>query len=441
VLRKILIVARRDYLESIKTKAFIFGLIVAPVLFGSGFIGLALLKNKPDIADRKIALVDRTGKAAATVIEAIREKNEQDLFETGTRKQIMPRYQVETVAPDDAHREEQRLTLSQRVKPTDLYAFIEIGANALHPDAAGEKNPENGIAWYSNETGLGGAKSWFSGALNDGIRRVRLTEAGVDSARFHDLLTGIGVQSMSLVSKDPKTGAIQAAGKRDGHETTVPMALVMMLFLIVVTTSAPMLNGIAEDKMQRVHEMLLASVTPFEMIAGKVLSAVGRSLTSSLVYIAGALFLLNSLTILGMAEIEMIPWFLLYLVAEITMLSAMAAALGAACGSAQDAQSLGMVLFAPVVLPMMMLTQVLEKPNGGLSTILSFIPPFTPMMMMLRQALPGGVPWWQPWVGIVGMTLGVIAFAFAAARIFRVAILLQGKPPSVAELTRWALRG
>jgi ABC-2 type transport system permease protein len=124
-----------------------------------------------------------------------------------------------------------------------------------------------------------------------------------------------------------------------------------------------------------------------------------------------------------------------------TMLSAMAAALGAACGSPQDAQSLGMLLFTPVIIPMMMTVVVLQKPNGTMATIMSLFPPFTPMMMLLRQALPGGIPWWQPWVGLVGMTAGVIAISWVAARIFRVAILLQGKPPSLAELAKWAIRG
>jgi ABC-2 type transport system permease protein len=119
----------------------------------------------------------------------------------------------------------------------------------------------------------------------------------------------------------------------------------------------------------------------------------------------------------------------------------MAAALGAACGSPQDAQSLGTLLFAPILVPLMMIGPVMQNPNGGLALGLSLFPPFTPLIMMLRQGMPGGVPAWQPWVGLAGTILGAIVISWMAARIFRIAILLQGKPPNVAELVRWAVNG
>ena len=440
-MNKLLIIAKRDYIESVKTKAFLFGLIVAPILFGSGFIGIMVMEKKPDLTERRIALVDRTGEAAATVIEAVQEKNERDLNDKDTGRQTMPRYKFEIVAPDTANPDAQRLALSRRVSSKDLYAFAEIGSKALHPDATGEKNPENGISWYSNETGVNGGRSWIANPMNDGIRRARMTQAGVDPARFSDLLGNVDIRTMNLVSQDEKTGQIHPAEKRTQAAMAVPLVLVMMLFMIVMITAAPMLNSIAEDKLQRVHEMLLASATPFDLIGGKVLAALGRSLTSSILYIAGALVVLNALAMFGLAHLELIPWFLIYLIAEITMLSAIAAALGSACGSPQDAQSLGMLLFIPVIIPMMMMAPIMEAPNGGLAVAMSFFPPFTPMMMMLRQAMPGGVPEWEPWVGLVGMIAGVTVISWAASRIFRVGILLQGKPPSVGELMKWAVRG
>ena len=440
-MHKILIVAKRDYIESVRTKAFLFGLVVAPVLFGSGFIGLALLRGKPDIAERRIAIIDRTGEAAPTVISTVLQRNERDLIDKDTGKQTMPRYRFETVAPDTANPDAQRLALSQRVRPSDLYGFIEIGANALHPDAKDDKSPENTVSWYSNDTGVAGTRAWLAAPLNDGIRRVRMAKAGVDASRFDDLLSSVTVRTMDLVTKDEKTGEIHPAQKRNEAAMAVPVGLVMMLFMIAMISAAPMLNAIAEDKLQRVHEMLLASATPFDLIAGKVLAAVGRSLTSSVLYIGGAVFILNSMAMLGVVNLAMIPWFLFYLIAEITMLAAMAAALGATCGSPQDAQSLAMVLFAPVLIPIMMLTAVMEKPNGGLAEAMSFIPPFTPMLMMMRQAMPGGVPAWQPWAGLLGLIVGVIAISWAASRIFRVGILMQGKAPSAAEFLKWAVRG
>ena len=95
--RKILLVAKRDYLAAIRSKAFLFSLVIAPVMGGGSFIGVAVMKAKPDIQERRVAIVDRTGVAAAAVIEAAREKNAEDLFDKVTGRQMNPRYVFETV--------------------------------------------------------------------------------------------------------------------------------------------------------------------------------------------------------------------------------------------------------------------------------------------------------------------------------------------------------
>jgi ABC-2 type transport system permease protein len=123
------------------------------------------------------------------------------------------------------------------------------------------------------------------------------------------------------------------------------------------------------------------------------------------------------------------------------MLCAFAAALGACCSTPQDAQNLAIVLLMPCLIPMFMLVTVLRQPNGALATVMSLIPPFTPILMLLRQAMPMGVPAWQPWVGLVGVLVFAAATVWAASRIFRVAILMQGKPPRLAEVVRWAMKG
>ena len=441
-MHKIWLVARRDYLASIRTKSFVFGLVVAPLLFGGSFIGLAMMKEQADLRDRTIAIVDRSGGAAESVVHAAEMASERNLLDKKTRKQVRPRYRFEVISPDGHDDAAQRLTLSERVRHGDLFAVVEIPADALdRPKSAGADDDVN-ASWYSKEGGMEDTRRWFSGPLNEGIRRARLKRAGVDTSRFDEALRTINLQSMTLLSKDTKTGQIQEAGKkRDMEAFGVAFSVTMLLAMIVMFTAGPMLPGIAEDKMQRVFEMLLASATPFELIAGKVLAALGRSLTSAVVYIAAALLVLNSMTMLGLAPIALIPWFVIYLVVEITMLCAFASALGAACGSPQDAQSLGIVLLAPVMIPLFMLAPVIQRPDGPMATAMSMFPLFAPVIMLTRQAMPGGVPWWQPWVGLVGSLLAAVAICWVAARVFRIGILLQGKPPNLADLMRWAIRG
>jgi ABC-2 type transport system permease protein len=147
------------------------------------------------------------------------------------------------------------------------------------------------------------------------------------------------------------------------------------------------------------------------------------------------------MAVFGLAPLNLLPWFFIYLIADVVMLSAWSVALGSSCSTPQDAQSLAFLLVLPVMVPMLLLTPVMTQPNGALATTLSFIPPFTPMVMLLRQAMPGGVPWWQPWVGLVGMIAFAAAVIWAAARIFRIGILSQGKSPKLAELAQWVVRG
>jgi ABC-2 type transport system permease protein len=210
---------------------------------------------------------------------------------------------------------------------------------------------------------------------------------------------------------------------------------------VVMVGAAPHLGAIAEDKMQRVYEMLLTSVSPFELMMGKVVASLGASLTSSVFYITGGLLVLAGMALFGLAPLNLLPWFFAYLIAEVAMLSAFSAALGSACNTPQDAQQLVILLILPIMLPMFVLNPVMQQPNGGLATMLSFIPPFTPVLMLLRQALPGGIPWWQPWLGLAGVVACAMGVIWAAARIFRIGILAQGKVPRVAELAQWVLRG
>jgi ABC-2 type transport system permease protein len=98
-------------------------------------------------------------------------------------------------------------------------------------------------------------------------------------------------------------------------------------------------------------------------------------------------------------------------------------------------------VLAPIMIPIFVMVPVVSRPNGFFATAMSLFPPFTPLLMMLRQAMPGGVPAWQPWLGLLGIVACSLAGVWAASRVFRVAILMQGQPPRLADIVRWAIRG
>ena len=271
---------------------------------------------------------------------------------------------------------------------------------------------------------------------------MRLSQLGIDPARIPGVLRDVPVVAVGLLTQDPATGKIAGGEKKNAVQAAVvPIFLAVLLMMVVLAGSAPHLGAVAEDKMQRVFEMLLCSASSFELMMGKVVASLGASLTSSVFYILGGMAAMAGMAAFGLAPLDLLPWFFVYLIADVVMLSAWSVALGSACSTPQDAQSLAFLLVLPVMIPMLMLTPILQQPNGALATAMSFIPPFTPMIMLLRQAMPGGVPWWQPWVGLIGTIVFAAAVIWAAARIFRIGILSQGKAPKLAELAQWVVRG
>jgi len=449
-MHKILTIAKRDYVATVRTKAFVFGLVVAPVLFGGGSIAMTFFKGKPDLTDRHVAIVDHTGVVAGPLVSAAREKNGRELFGKITHQQIAPRYVFEVIAPA-ANSKDQLLALSDRVRRKQLAAFLEIGKDTLHPpDPAGNSgeetsektSPDARVSYYTNTGGIDEMRNWLNGPINDGVRLARLAQIGIDIDKNKGLAASVSIEGLSLVERDEKTGEVHEARKRSELEGFfVPFTVAMILAMIVMVGSAPMLQNVTQDKTQRIVETLLGAAAPFELMTGKVLGSVGVSVTSSVLYVLAGTVALNALGIAGLLPLSIIPWFYVYLLADVVMLCAFAAALGACCSTPQDAQNLAIVLLMPCLIPMFVLVTVLRQPNGMLATVMSLVPPFTPILMLLRQAMPNGVPAWQPWVGLVGVLVFAAATVWAASRIFRVAILMQGKPPRLAEMVRWAMKG
>jgi len=449
-MHKIVTIAKRDYVATVRTKAFVFGLVVAPMLFGGGSIAMTFFKGQPDLKDRHVAIIDHTGVVAGPLVSAAREKNDREFFGKLTHQQIAPRYVFEVIAPA-ANSQDQLLALSGRVRHKQLVAFLEIGKDALRPpkpvddsaEGTSEKTgPDARVSYYTNAGGIDEMRNWLNGPINDGVRLARLAQLGIDISRHKGLSASVPIEGLSLVERDEKTGEVHAARKRSELEGFfVPFAVAMILAMIVMVGSAPMLQNVTQDKSQRIVETLLGAATPFELMTGKVVGSVGVSVTSSILYVLAGTFAVNALGVAGLLPLSIIPWFYVYLLADVVMLCAFAAALGACCSTPQDAQNLAIVLLMPCLIPMFMLVTVLRQPNGMLATVMSLVPPFTPILMLLRQAMPNGVPAWQPWVGLAGVLVFAAATVWAASRIFRVAILMQGKPPRLAEMVRWAMKG
>jgi ABC-2 type transport system permease protein len=438
-MRKVLIVARREYLAAVRTKGFIIGLVLAPILMSGGFIGMGIFKNQVDTTDQRVAVVDRSGVIAPVLLEAAKARNATEVVNPKTGEKIRPAYLLEIVPPNNAQPEAQRLQLSDRVRNRSLHAFVEIGADILHPRP---KSSGSGVRYYAKNGALDDLRRWIAGPINDELRRRRLLEAGVDVGKVTNLFDWAPVDSMGLVELDPHTGAVTKAEHRGEAEAVLlPMVTQVLMFMLLMMGATPLLQTIMEEKTQRIAEVMLASVSPFQLMMGKLLGGVAVSLTGSAVYVLGGIATLTFMALSALIPYHALPWFFAYLVAAMFLFGAMFAAIGSACSDPKDAQSLQLPAMLPLIVPMFLFGPLLKEPHSTMATALSLFPPFTPTLMLLRMTTPGGVPAWQPWVGLVGViALGALS-VWAGGRIFRVGILAQGKTPKFTDLVRWAMRG
>jgi ABC-2 type transport system permease protein len=436
-MRKMLKVARREYLAQVRTKGFVIGLLLAPVLMGGSSIVIVITRTRVDVRERHVVVIDHTGTVAPALEEAARQRNEQQIFDR-EGKQVRPAYRMEVVAPapDTAA---QLLALSDRVRRRELQAFAEIGPAVIHPRLEPEQSY---FRYYGQSATTDQVRDWLQSVVNTYLRRLRMSEAGLDLQAHPDVLDGLGAEPMGLVTVNAATGAIAEAQRTDEvRALIVPMIMMMMLFMMMMWGAMPQLNSVMEEKSQRIAEVILGSVRPFDFMMGKLIGGVGVSLTAATVYLVLAVVTLRHF---GMGEgipYHVIPWWFVFMVCAILMYGALLASLGAACNDMTEAQAIQFPAMIPFMIPMFLLLPVLEDPTGGFAVGVSLFPFFTPLLMVLRMTTPAGVPAWQAWTGLVGSVLFTVLLVWAGGRVFRVAILMQGTPPKLKNLVRWAIKG
>ncbi len=436
---KALKVAKREYLAQVRTKGFVIGLLVAPIFMSGSGIAFALLEDKVDTRDKLIAVVDYSGLVTDVVLEAADAYNNSVVYEEETGRKVRPAHLIEIVDPADSDPKVLSLELSDRIRSDDLHGFVVISEGILHQWADGQ--PDS-IAYYAESAAIDPVRGWLGNAINNHLRRLRVIEAGIDEESFGDLFDWVNPLALGLVTEDIETGEIGGAQRTSELDAIlVPIIMMMLLFLMMMMGAMPQLQAVMEEKSMRIAEVIIGSVKPFDFMMGKLIGGVSVSLTAATFYVLVAVIGLPQLGVGEYVPYHLLPWFFVYIIISIFMYGALLAALGSACNDLAEAQSITFPAMVPMMLPMFIMMPVIQNPESTFSTAISLFPPFTPLLMMLRQATPGGVPAWQPWVGLVGAILFTLLLIWIGGRIFRVAILMQGTPPKLKHFVRWAIKG
>ncbi|MBN1337828.1 MAG: ABC transporter permease [Bacteroidales bacterium] len=437
-MNKILIIAKREYRAAIKTKGFLISLIVLPILMGGGLVVFTLLKDKVDVSDKKIAVLDYYGQFGGYLAETAVQWNKNNLFnDKGER--VSPSYFFEMIQPDTIDPDKQKLLLSDRVRNKEIHAFLQIGGNVIHPRP---DEDQSRIFYFAENSAIDNVRGWLSNIINNKIREIRLQELGVAQDKINDLFYWVNTESMGLLNADSKTGMVINARKSNEMETIfVPYILLLLMFMMLMMSAVPLLTAVMEEKSERIAEVLLGSVTPWQFMMGKVAGSLAVSLTTSTIYIAGGIITTVKMGMGDLIPYGVLPWFFIYLMLNIVMIGSVMAALGASCNDSKDAQAIQFPAILPVILPLFFMMPVIMDPLGNLATGLSLFPLWTPMIMLLRQSTSVTIPVWQPVAGLIGVILFTVFSVWAGSRIFRSTIILHGKRPKIGSLIRFIVKG
>jgi ABC-type Na+ efflux pump permease subunit len=269
----------------------------------------------------------------------------------------------------------------------------------------------------------------------------------VDASLAARLNSPVGLDNLGLVERKatasaggPGAPAATTAEKVDRVRTIgVPVVMLILMFMIIMSTTPQLLNSVMEEKMSKISEVLLGSVTPFELMLGKLLGNTGLAAVLAAVYVSGGYAAAVHYGYGDVISVGLMVALAVFMVLAILLFGSLFMAVGSACSELKDAQSLMMPVLLLTMLPMFVVTAVVTNPSSTLSVGLSLFPPASPYLMLMRLAMRPSPPAWQVGLSIVGTTLTALLCVWAAAKIFRTGLLMQGKAPSYRELAKWVM--
>jgi ABC-2 type transport system permease protein len=217
----------------------------------------------------------------------------------------------------------------------------------------------------------------------------------------------------------------------------VPAGCVFLLYMMVMSATPVLLNTVLEEKMQKISEVLLSAVTPFQLMMGKLLGATMVSFTLSALYLGCISGMLWKMGVLNLVPPTLIPWFVFFQLLSLLIFGSIFLAIGSVCSEIRDAQSFMFPVMMLVMLPFFVFMPIMQSPGSSFARWFSLFPPATPMLLLLRIAIPPGPPWWEIALGVALTTLFMFGCVWAGAKIFRIGILAQGQAPSFGKLLAW----
>lgn len=420
---KTLLIIQREFLTRVRKKTFIISTLLFPLLylgliFGTGYIGA---KSSTVL---KIAVVDSSGKFTA---EKIEKANTED------------RSSVLTLVKDAPE------NLSQNFESKGYDGYTVIPAGMMVSKSAGA------VSIKSNRTlgAIPAVQAKLNGIWND----IKYEELGIDTEKRETLADShLSVSAENMQDKNADGTNAMIIGYAAGF----------LVYFILLIYGSQVMMGVMEEKTNRIAEVMVSSVKPFQLMLGKIVGIALVALTQFLLWIAFVFIIYNvskaavdanpsMAQMVGGAQkiftsVNMgllLTLFAFYFLSGFFFYSSIYAAVGSAVNEdVREAQSLSFPITLIIIFAIFMLTIAMKDPTSPVAVWTSIIPFTSPIVMMARVAygVPGTVPYWQLALSMASLVAGFLFMVWFAGKIYRTGILMYGKKPTWKEMIKWATR-
>jgi ABC-2 type transport system permease protein len=419
---KFLAIVRREYVETVRTRAFMVSTLLTPLLMSVMiFIPQVLARSTPD-TQLRVVVIDRTGSLLAPLDQELVSDPNHDLLNDGSRRIVLAAAEASEVSGPPEHP-------GGTLQRAGAGGLLYLGPGVL----TGQEEP----IYYSENVADFSPIRRLERALNVVLPRLRLEGAGITRERID-----AGIRPADLrTRKIGKDGKVE--DREFLQEWMTAIFLTVGLYAPTLMAGFALSRGLLEEKANRVMEVLISSVTPTQLMSGKILGQALVVLSQMLLwFLAGTALYLRGAPGGGARDVlssfspTLLAYLVVYFLLGYFLYAALFAGVGAVCTSETEAQQVQTPLVMMLIVPIVVAMAIVRHPDSGLAVTLSMIPFFASNVMLMRMSLQPP-PVLQIVASIVILLFAIGVVFWAVSKIFRVGILMTGKRMTVPEMIRW----
>ena len=410
------IIIAREYLERVKRKSFIVTTILMPIFMFAMMCLPTVIMLMAGPEERNIGVIDDSG------VIAQRLQNEGDMT---------------------FHKISEDLNTAKQNEEYD--AILVIGENVVSA-------PNENVTFYSHGAPSLQTEELVCAQIESAVEDLRIRSYNIDNLQL--ILDEISVDlTMNTFRIDREEESATSAGL----SYILGIFTMLILYMFILLYGNMVMTSIIEEKSNRVLELVVSSVKPFDLMMGKIAGigciAITQILIWAVLLICGSMWLMPMLSsmaadsgdaslIQAMAQLgdvkfitNLMIFMVLFIIGGYLFYSSIFAAIGSAVDNIQDASQLQSIAMVPIMIAFIIAMTVVADPNSTLAVWSSIIPFTSPMVMMAR--IPFGIPIWQSVTAVAVLFASVLAMIWLAAKIYRIGIFMYGKKPTIRDLARW----